>query len=119
MKQFLFLLAAIVATYIVQTLLKIAQVIYTEEFDWKILKQGLIEHLIYFIAIGLMFFIGYLIPDVQILTINEKAYALQDAMYVIGLALECKQAFAVATNMKAYFELDKIDVQELEQEVKG
>lgn len=108
-KIFFIYVLVIAATYVAQTLFKISNTRKEGTFDYRILKDGIIDHLIYFAGILVFFFAGLLIPDVKIAVINGTEYTVVSALTLLAYYLMVKQATLCLNNIKEKYEIKRVE----------
>ena len=108
-KIFFTYVLVIAATYAAQTLFKISNTRKEGTFDYKILKDGIIDHLIYFAGILVFFFAGLLIPNVKIAVINGTEYTVVSALTLLAYYLMVKQAVLCLNNIKEKYEIQRVE----------
>lgn len=112
--KFLTYVGAIALVYLAQTLFKIKQTRKDGSFSWKILLDGLIDHLIFFAGVMCLFASGIVLPEVKIATINGIEVNMVDALCMVAIALYIKQGFSALNNVKDNYGVDNIEVKKIE-----
>lgn len=112
--KFLTYVGAIALVYLAQTLFKIKQTRKDGSFSWKVLLDGLIDHLIFFAGVMCLFASGIVLPEVKIATINGIEVNMVDALCMVAIALYIKQGFSALNNVKDNYGVDNIEVKKIE-----
>lgn len=112
--KFLTYVGAIALVYLAQTLFKIKQTRKNGSFSWKVLLDGLIDHLIFFAGVMCLFASGIVLPEVKIATINNIEVNMVDALCMVAIALYVKQGFSALNNVKDNYGVDNIEVKKIE-----
>lgn len=108
-KTFFIYVLVIAATYVAQTLFKISNTRKDGTFNYRILINGIIDHLIYFAGILVLFFAGLLIPDITIAVINNQTYTIVSALTLLAYYLMIKQAVKCLNNIKEKYEITRAE----------
>ena len=107
-EQFMIYVLVLVCIYMAQTLFKIASTRKQGTFDWKKLLSGIFDYSIYFLGILLFFFAGTLIPEMQLIKIDDKSYNITDALTLIAVALIGIQSAKAFKNIKETFDVKEV-----------
>ena len=107
-EQFMIYVLVLVCIYMAQTLFKIASTRKQGTFDWKTLLSGIFDYSIYFLGILLFFFAGTLIPEMQLIKIDDKPYNITDALTLIAVALIGIQSAKAFKNIKETFDVKEV-----------
>lgn len=110
MKEFLTYVLVLVCIYTAQTGFKIASTWKDGTFDWKKLIEGILQYSIYFLSVFVFFLGGTLIPDKQIIPLNDKTLTITDALTLTAYALLVAQAGKMFKNILETFKVKEEEV---------
>lgn len=113
-KEFLTYVAVLVCIYTAQTGFKIASTWKQGTFDWRELVEGILQYAVYFASVLVFFFGGTMIPDKQIIPINDKYLTITDALTLVAYTLIVAQAGKMFRNILETF---KVKEEELSKQV--
>ena len=108
--EFLTYVVVLVCIYVAQTGFKIASTRRQGTFDWKELVNGIIDYAIYFASVMAFFFGGTLIPDKQIIMVNDKYLTIVDALTLVAYTLIVVQSAKMFKNILETFKLKDEDI---------
>ena len=80
-------IAAIALVMTANTCLGIVKANKYNEFDWKILKKGMIKYLLILLAVTFIFGAGVLLPEFELtLPINEESVTIVQMLSILAIA---------------------------------
>lgn len=104
-------ICAIALVMIANTCLGIVKANKYNEFDWKILKKGMIKYLLILLAVTFIFGAGVLLPEFELtLPINEESVTIVQMLSVLAIATllkylkSCYENFAEIEKLKEEIE---------------
>ena len=104
-------IAAIALVMTANTCLGIVKANKYNEFDWKILKKGMIKYLLILLAVTFIFGAGVLLPEFELtLPINEESVTIVQMLSVLAIATllkylkSCYENFAAIEKLKEEIE---------------
>ena len=113
-------IGAIALVMIANTCLGIVKANKYNEFDWKILKKGLIKYLLILLAVTFVFGAGVLLPELEFtLPVNEESVTIVQMLSVLALATlikylkSCYENFVEIENLNK--ELEEKTVKEVQK----
>ena len=109
-EEFLTYVVVLVCIYVAQTGFKIASTRRQGTFDWKELLNGIIDYAIYFLGVMAFFFGGTLIPDKQIIIVNDKNLTIVDALTMVAYTLIVAQSAKMFKNILETFKVKEEDI---------
>lgn len=106
---------ALIVTVLVHNVLGSLTAILEGTYDKEVAKKGLIKGGIVSAALVVLYFAGYMCPDITIMAYNETALTLSNAIYMITSA---GFVYYAAVDVKQLAELIGVKVTETNKEVK-
>lgn len=95
-------IAAIALVMIANTCLGIVKANKYNEFDWVILKKGIIKYLLILLAVAFIFGAGVLLPEFKLtLPINEESVTIVQMLSVLAIATLLKYLKSCYENFTA------------------
>lgn len=104
-------IGAIALVMIANTCLGVVKANKYNEFDWKVLKKGLIKYLLILLAVTFIFGAGVLLPEFELtLPINEESVTIVQMLSVLAIATLLKY-------LKSCYE-NFVEIENLNKELK-
>ena len=104
-KEFITYVIVLVCIYTAQTGFKIASTWKQGTFDWRELIEGVLQYAIYFLSVLVFFYAGTLIPDKQIIIVNDKYLTITDALTMVAYTLIVVQSAKMFRNILETFKV--------------
>lgn len=110
LKEFLTYVIVLICIYTAQTGFKIASTWKDGTFDWRKLIEGILQYAIYFVSVLVFFMGGTLIPNKEIIPINDKYLTITDALTLVAYTLIVAQAGKMFRNILETFKVKEEDI---------
>lgn len=100
----LYYVGAIALVMLANTLFGIAKAQKYDEFDWKVLKKGLIKYLLILLGVCFVFVAGILLPDFRVtLPVIENEVTITQMLSVVAVAILIKYVVSCYQNLTELF----------------
>lgn len=104
----LYYVGAIALVMVANTLFGIAKAQKYDEFDWNILKKGLIKYLLILLGVAFVFVAGILLPDFRVtLPIVENEVTIIQMLSVVAVAILIKYVISCYQNLVELFGVEE------------
>lgn len=117
-------IGAIALVMIANTLFGIAKAQKYDEFDWKILKKGIVKYLLILLGVAFVFGAGTLLPEFKVtLPVIEEAVTIVQMLSIVAIAILIKYVISCYENLVELFgvqeETEKTIVEKQKDEFLG
>ena len=104
----LYYVGAIALVMLANTLFGIAKAQKYDEFDWKVLKKGLIKYLLILLGVSFVFVAGILLPEFRVtLPVVENEVTIIQMLSVVAVAILIKYVISCYQNLVELFGVEE------------